>query len=136
MEETIIDHMMAMFAIYNNGMNRKGKYKKVTRKEKFAKLVNYFTEKKLLQKHDEIIEDRRKTFRKRDEENKIFLKKVREENYYRRRRSEPKVNIPDLNNDTFIEIQTNEAKGNGNIITKTELIPKQNYNSNRGRFRN
>jgi hypothetical protein len=53
-----------------------------------------------------------------------------------RRRSEPKVNIPDLSNDTYIELQTNEAKGNGNTITKTELIPKQNYNSNRGRFRN
>jgi hypothetical protein len=38
---------MTMFAIYNHGNDRKGKFKRITRSEKFVKLINYFTEKKI-----------------------------------------------------------------------------------------
>jgi hypothetical protein len=102
MKEGIIDHLMKMVAIYNNGNDRKGKLKRISRSEQFIKLTSYFSEKKILEKYDEIIGERNERFRKRDEENERFWKRIREEDYYKRRKSEPKIIIPDLSNDTIL----------------------------------
>jgi hypothetical protein len=66
MEEIVVDHLMVMFAIYNNGNDRKGRFKRITRSEKFVKLVNYFSEKKTLKKYNEIVGERNESFRKRE----------------------------------------------------------------------
>jgi hypothetical protein len=79
-----------------------------------------------LQKYDEIIGERKETFRRRDEENKRFWKRIREEDYYKRRKSEPRINIPDLSDDRYTERQIIEAEESITIETKTDLIPKQN----------
>jgi hypothetical protein len=90
----------------------------------------------MLQKYDEIIGERNESFRKRDEENQRFWKRIREEDYYERRKSEPRLIIPDLSNDTYAEKQMIEIEESMAMKIQTELIPKQNYNSNRRKFRN
>jgi hypothetical protein len=66
----------------------------------------------------------------------LFLERVRKQVYNARRRSEPKLRIPDLSNDNYIEV-SNEGKEKTDEESKkeNELIPKQSYNSNRKRFR-
>jgi hypothetical protein len=41
MEKIIIEHLINIFAIYKNGRERKGKYKRIKRSEKFTRIVNF-----------------------------------------------------------------------------------------------
>jgi ribosomal protein S15P/S13E len=66
-EEIVTEHLMTVFSVCNNGKDRKGKYKRIRRPEKFNKLINYFTEKKVLEKYSTTINERKESFRKRDE---------------------------------------------------------------------
>jgi hypothetical protein len=133
MEEIIIEHLMTIFAIYNNGKSRKGKYKRIKRSEKFNKLINYFTEKKDLGKYDTVIEARKESIRKNNEESRRFIRNARKEEYFKRRKSELRLILPDLSNNNYIE--NNEKAQEKKEIMKRELIPKQNYNINRRRKR-
>jgi hypothetical protein len=65
------------------------------------------------------------TSKKRDDDNR-FLERVRKQQYFERRKSEPNIRIPDLNNDNYIEIkETNKKRNPKEKAEKSELIPKQ-----------
>jgi hypothetical protein len=84
MESIIIEHLMNVYATYNNGIERKGKYKRIKRPEKFNKLANDFTEGKIIMKNNAIIKERREEFKKRTEKNKRFFERIRREDYIKR----------------------------------------------------
>jgi hypothetical protein len=65
MENIIIEHVMNIFAIYNNRRERKGKYKRIQRSEKFTRIVNFYTGGKTIAKYEKVIKERKEYLKKK-----------------------------------------------------------------------
>jgi hypothetical protein len=65
MFKIILEHLMNIFAINNDGKRRKGKYKRIKRPEKFDRVVSYYIEEKTIARYDKVVDGRKQYLKKK-----------------------------------------------------------------------
>jgi hypothetical protein len=125
----LTSHAAKIIAIHKNGLERKGKYKRIIRTKEYQKILEILGTKKVEKVSGKSIKKRMDMENQEEREIKYFWEQRRKDNYYARRKSEPEIKIVKILEEE--ETIWEERK----VEENSELVPEQNYNSNRKRFR-
>jgi hypothetical protein len=111
------------------------KFKRISRSKEFQKLMSLAREEVVMKAYQKEAKGRRELQRKWDEENRSWWERKRKADYMVGRRSERFIRITHLNLEDY-DTNSQEEENYETNEERSELIPKQNYNINRRRFRN
>jgi hypothetical protein len=95
-KKEFISHIGKIIATNRNGKHRKGKYKRIIRSHEYQTKINSIGEDKIMKNYREHTAERRETERRIREEDEYFWEQERKENYFKRRKSEPSIKIPQI----------------------------------------
>jgi hypothetical protein len=87
-------HIGKIIAVNKNGIERKGKYKRISRSKEYQIIINTLGETRIRKNYQESANERREKVRTEKEEEDYYWEQQRKDNYYKRRKSAPKFYNP------------------------------------------